>query len=84
MNYELKVREGRLRPDLLWSHLKVHISLNIYDTLIYDVPKNRGLSHHVTDVRHINTHILILESTGHQKKIFLISTKIFELGFLIQ
>ena len=62
-----KVREGRLRPDSLWSHLKVHISLNIYDTLIYDIPKNRGLSHLFTDVRHINRHILILERTGHQK-----------------
>ena len=63
----LKVREGRLRPDLLWSHLKVHISLNIYDTLIYDIPKNRGVSHLSTDVRHINRYILIFERTGHQK-----------------
>ena len=67
----LKVREGRLRPGLLWSHLKVHISLNIYATLIYDIPKNRGLSHLFTDVRHINRHILILERTGHQFLFFL-------------
>ena len=37
----VKVREGRLRPDLLRSHLTIHISLNIYDNLMYDLPKNR-------------------------------------------
>ena len=25
-----KVREGRLKRDLRWSNLKVHISVNIY------------------------------------------------------
>ena len=59
--------EGMLSPNLLWSHLKIHISLNIYDTLIYDIQQNRGLSHLFTDVRHINRHIFILERTGHQK-----------------
>ena len=63
----LKVREGRPRPDLLRSHLKAHISLNIYDTLIYDIPKNRRLSHLSTDIRHINRPILILGKTGYQK-----------------
>ena len=39
-DFSLKVREGRLRPDLLRSHLTVHISLTIYDKLMYDIPKN--------------------------------------------
>ena len=78
----LKVREGRPRPDLLRSHLKVHISLNIYDTLMYDIPKNKGLSHLFTVIRYTNRQILLLERTGHQD-FFEISTIIFELGFLI-
>ena len=56
-----KVREGRLRPDLLWSHLTV--SLDKYDTLMYDIP----MSHLFTDIMHINRHKLILGRTGHQK-----------------
>ena len=58
-----QVREGRLRPELLRSHLKARISLNIYDTLIYDIPKDRRLSHLSTDIRHINRPILILGKT---------------------
>ena len=35
----IKVREGRLRPDFLWLHLTVHVSLD--DILMYDIPKHR-------------------------------------------
>ena len=78
-----KVREGRPRPDLLRSHLKAHISLNIYDTLIYDIPKNRRLSHLSTDIRHINRPILILGKQDIRNNIFEISTTFFEHRFLI-
>ena len=70
MKLILEVREGRLRPYLLRPHLKVHISLNIYDTLMCDITKNRGLSQLFTDVRHINRHVSILGRTGDQKKFF--------------
>ena len=54
-----KVREGRLRRDLLWSHAKARTSLNIYDTLMNPIPEIGNCLIYSTDVRHINRHIPI-------------------------